>query len=58
LDLKGRHFLRIHRSFLIGTDHIAAFTNNEIELKGIIAPLPIGASYKAQALEFMQDYMK
>jgi two-component system LytT family response regulator len=58
LDLKGRPFLRIHRSFLIGTNHIAAFTNNEIELKGIVSPIPIGASYKEEVLEFMQKYTK
>jgi two-component system LytT family response regulator len=57
-ELKDRDFLRIHRSFLIGTTKIAAFTNNEIELKGVPSAIPIGASYKEQVLQFLETYRK
>lgn len=56
LDLKENNFLRIHRSFLINTHKIAAFTNNEIEVKGV--PIPIGASYKEDVMSFLESFRK
>lgn len=52
----GQNFLRAHRSFLINTNHIVAFTNNEIEVKGV--EIPIGASYKDQVMRFLETIKK
>lgn len=57
-DLRDRPFLRIHRSFLIGTDKITAFTNSEIEIKGVAVPLPVGASYKDAVVSFLETLPK
>lgn len=55
-DLKHRDFLRVHRSFLVNTRHIIAFTNNDIEVKG--AEIPIGASYKDETLRFLDNFKR
>lgn len=47
--LPSTHFLRVHRSFIIGIDHIDAFSTTEIELKGI--KIPVGRNYKASVKE-------
>jgi len=47
--LPSTHFLRVHRSFIIGIDHIDAFSTIEIELKGI--KIPVGRNYKASVKE-------
>jgi two-component system LytT family response regulator len=44
-ELNGKGFLRIHRSFIINTQHITAITANDVEIGKI--ELPIGESYKA-----------
>ena len=46
--LDGR-FLRVHRSFLINTHKITAFTKHDIEIGEI--EIPIGEYYKATVLE-------
>jgi len=56
LELKGQKFLRVHRSFLINTNQIVAFTGNEIEVKG--AEIPIGASYKDAVMRFLETFKK
>lgn len=52
VDLNQDKFLRIHRSFIINCSKITAFTINEIEVSGI--EIPIGASYKESALDFLE----
>lgn len=54
LDLKEKGFLRAHRSFLVNTRQITAFTNNEIEVKGF--EIPIGASHKDSVLLFLETF--
>lgn len=51
-ELESNFFLRIHRSFIINSTKITAFTNNEIEINGV--EIPIGASYKDNALSFLE----
>ncbi|WP_447636285.1 LytR/AlgR family response regulator transcription factor [Flavobacterium microcysteis] len=51
-ELNGDHFLRIHRSFIINTTKITAFTMNEIEVNNI--EIPIGASYKEDVLLYLK----
>lgn len=55
-DLNKDRFLRIHRSFIINSTKITAFTINEIEVNGI--EIPIGASYKEIALQFLEGLKK
>ncbi|WP_343626446.1 LytTR family DNA-binding domain-containing protein [Flavobacterium lindanitolerans] len=51
-ELNQDNFLRIHRSFIINTSKITAFTLNEIEVGGI--EIPIGASYKDYVLLYLE----
>lgn len=44
-------FLRIHRSFLVNTTKVTAFTKVDVEINTI--ELPIGASYKETVLHFL-----
>ena len=52
-ELAGKTFLRIHRSFIINTSKITAFTSNEIEVNHI--EIAIGASYRESVLDFLQQ---
>ncbi len=52
-ELYSNHFLRIHRSFIINSSKINAFTNNEIEINGF--EIPIGASYKEIVISFLDE---
>jgi two-component system, LytTR family, response regulator len=52
-ELEGNYFLRIHRSFIINSAKITAFTNNEIEINGV--EIPIGASYKDTVILFLDE---
>ncbi len=51
-ELKPDLFLRIHRSFIINSSKINAFTSNEIEVNGI--EIPIGASYKENVIAYLE----
>jgi len=43
-----KRFLRAHRSYIVNTDKVTAFTKNDIEIGDI--EIPIGEYYKANAL--------
>lgn len=43
-----RRFLRIHRSFLVNTDKVTAFTRQDVEIGS--TEIPIGESYKDEVL--------
>lgn len=45
-------FLRVHRSYIVNTAAITAFSSNEIEIRDI--EIPIGISYKQQVLDRLQ----
>lgn len=51
-ELSGKGFLRIHRSFIVNTKHISAFTASDIEIGK--TELPIGESYKALVLQALK----
>jgi DNA-binding LytR/AlgR family response regulator len=44
--LAGRHFVRAHRSFLVGLRHVEAFTATELFVGGLT--VPIGRQYQAE----------
>ena len=47
--LPSKHFLRVHRSFIVSTLHIDSFSPIEIEIKG--TKIPIGRKYKDMVKE-------
>jgi two-component system, LytTR family, response regulator len=51
-DLKGKQFLRIHRSFIVNLKNITAFTQQDIEIGSM--ELPIGNSYKEYVFKVLQ----
>ena len=55
-ELKEKKFLRVHRSYIINTTKISAFTTNDIEIKKI--EIPIGVSYKEKTLSFLKQLKK
>ena len=46
-------FLRIHRSFIVNTQQISAFTAHDIEIGQI--EIPIGGSYKQKVFEWLKS---
>ena len=52
-ELKEECFLRIHRSYIINTNKIKAFTANDIEVEGY--EISIGASYKEKVISFLNN---
>jgi DNA-binding LytR/AlgR family response regulator len=55
-ELPSDNFIRIHRSFIINTAKITAFSNTDIEVLGI--DLPIGISHKEQVDLFLEKIKK
>jgi two-component system, LytTR family, response regulator len=51
-ELNPNFFLRIHRSFIINSSKITAFTSNDIDVNGV--EIPIGASYKENVLTYLE----
>lgn len=46
------YFIRVHRSYIVNTNQITAFTMQDIEIEKI--EVPIGNSYKEKVIEFLQ----
>ncbi len=46
------HFIRVHRSFIINTQKVTAFTNHDVEING--QEIPIGISYKKMVFDFLK----
>jgi two-component system, LytTR family, response regulator len=44
-------FLRVHTSFIIAINKVEKIEGNNIYLKGVVMPIPIGTTYKAKVLE-------
>jgi len=51
-ELTDASFLRVHRSFIINTEKISAFSNHELEIGN--HTIPIGASYKEKVRTFLK----
>lgn len=56
IELPSDNFIRIHRSFIINTAKVTAFSNTDIEVSGI--DLPIGISHKEQVDLFLERIKK
>ena len=50
--LSNANFLRVHRSYIINTQKISAFTVNDIDVNS--TEIPIGASYKSKVISFLE----
>lgn len=52
-ELPAKSFLRIHRSFIIATQHIHSYSKDSIEINQ--QQLPISRSYKERVAAFLQE---
>ena len=52
-DLLSDSFIRIHRSFIVNTKHITAYTHQDVELGKV--ELPIGSSYKQKVIALLKN---
>lgn len=55
-ELSIHQFLRIHRSYIINTSKITAFTSHDIDVN--TQEIPIGASYKEAVILFLEQIKK
>lgn len=55
-ELSAYQFLRIHRSYIINTSKITAFTSNDIDVN--TNEIPIGVSYKETVILFLEQIKK
>jgi len=51
-ELSAYQFLRIHRSYIINTSKITAFSSNDIDVNS--QEIPVGASYKEAVILFLE----
>lgn len=52
-ELLAYNFLRVHRSYIINTSKITAFSSHEIDVNS--HEIPIGASYKNEVILFLEQ---
>ena len=50
-DLLDTRFVRVHRSFIVNSDYITAFTHDDVEIGEV--EIPIGQSYKKDVADFL-----
>ena len=48
-------FMRVHRSFIVSTDHVEKATRNIIHMKNSNIKIPIGGSYRKNLLTFLNS---
>ncbi|MFW0736000.1 LytR/AlgR family response regulator transcription factor [Flavobacterium sp. T12S277] len=53
MELQGKDFLRVHRSYIINLKNITAFTTYDVEIGTI--EIPIGASYKEYVFKILKN---
>lgn len=51
-ELLPNSFLRVHRSFIVNTEKISAFTQHDIEIGA--KEIPIGSSYKKRVMQLLK----
>lgn len=52
--LPKKHFVRVHKSFIVAVKRIAMIEGNTIKLSQVKAEVPIGETYKSVFFEFMK----
>ncbi|MEO6546687.1 MAG: LytTR family DNA-binding domain-containing protein [Ferruginibacter sp.] len=55
--LPQRHFIRIHKSFIIPISKITGIEGNRVVLKNVTAEILIGENYKADLMEIIRQRM-
>ncbi|WP_350340097.1 LytTR family DNA-binding domain-containing protein [Paraflavitalea speifideaquila] len=55
--LPVKHFIRVHKSFIIAIDRITGIEGNQVLLKGITATIVAGENYKADLMKIVKDKM-
>ncbi|HMJ48176.1 MAG TPA: LytTR family DNA-binding domain-containing protein [Ferruginibacter sp.] len=55
--LPKKHFLRVHRSFIIRVAGITGIEGNFVRLKNVAAEIPIGENYKPELMEIIKGKM-
>lgn len=55
-ELSTFQFLRIHRSYIINTSKVTAFSSNDIDVNS--QEIPIGASYKEKVILYLEKIKK
>jgi DNA-binding LytR/AlgR family response regulator len=55
--LSHRHFMRVHKSFIIPIAKITGIDGNLLRVKGVQAEIQIGESYKAELMELIRNKM-
>jgi DNA-binding LytR/AlgR family response regulator len=53
LEKLPQEFLRIHRSYVVNTNKVTAFTSLDVEIG--TKEIPIGASYKNETINFLKE---
>ncbi len=53
MELQGKGFLRIHRSFIVNLQKITAFTPHDVEIGA--KEIPIGTNYKAYVFKVLKN---
>lgn len=53
--LPGRHFMRVHKSYIVALNKIQALDGNQIFFKGLKAYVPLGDTYRAAFFETLQQ---
>lgn len=54
-NLKNKHFVRIHRSFVINAKNVSAINSNEVLFEK--KPIPVGRSFKREFDEFAEKFI-
>lgn len=54
--LSQKGFVRVHRSFLINSEYVSAFNNDEVVLEK--SSIPVGRSYKKEYDDFIVNFSK
>lgn len=53
--LPARHFMRVHKSFIVALPKIQALDGNQILFKGVKATVPLGDTYRAAFFDALQQ---
>ena len=55
--LPKKHFIRVHKSFIIPINHITGIEGNLVRLKNVTIEIVIGENYKAELMEIIRGKM-
>jgi DNA-binding LytR/AlgR family response regulator len=51
--LRGKQFVRIHKSYIVSVKHIKSFENHQVKL--LDKAIPIGKNYKEEFIDLMKN---